>query len=68
MTIYHEAFRHDGYADFRIEMRILRRGQKEVILHYGKQYRHVVDFETDEIEDYRIVSLTDRQGGMDVGQ
>jgi hypothetical protein len=56
MAIYHEAFCHDGYADFRVEMRILRRGQKEVIIHYGKQYRRVVDFEPDEIECYRVVS------------
>ncbi|MDZ7753606.1 MAG: hypothetical protein U5S82_18665 [Gammaproteobacteria bacterium] len=43
--LYHEMFAHDGYADLRVEMRILRRGQKEVIIHCGKQYRYVVDFE-----------------------
>ena len=35
---------HDGYADLRVESRILKRGQKEVILHCGKQYRYVVDY------------------------
>jgi hypothetical protein len=34
---------HDGYADLRIESRILKRGQKELILHFGHQYRFVVD-------------------------
>lgn len=34
---------HDGYSDIRIEVKILKRGQKEVILHCGKQYRFVVD-------------------------
>lgn len=42
--IYREAFAHDGFAEIRIELRILRRGQKEVILHYGKQYRFMVDY------------------------
>lgn len=41
--LYHEAFAHDGFAEIRVEIRILRRGQKEVILHCGKQYRFVVD-------------------------
>lgn len=42
--LYHEVFAHDGYGDIRMEMKILRRGQKEVIIHCGKQYRFVVDF------------------------
>ena len=41
--LYHEAIAHDGFAEIRIEIRILRRGQKEVILHCGKQYRFIVD-------------------------
>jgi hypothetical protein len=42
--LYEEVFSHDGYGDIRLEMKILRRGQKEVIIHCGKQYRFVVDF------------------------
>lgn len=42
--LYLEAFAHDGFAELRVEMRILRRGQKEIILHCGKQYRYVVDY------------------------
>jgi hypothetical protein len=42
-ALYKEAFEHDGFAEIRVEMRILRRGQKEIILHCGKQYRFVVD-------------------------
>jgi len=34
---------HDGYGELRVESRILKRGQKEVILHFGHQYRFVVD-------------------------
>ncbi|MDR0701084.1 MAG: hypothetical protein LBF61_01525 [Azoarcus sp.] len=42
--LYLEAFAHDGFAEIRVEIRVLRRGQKEVILHCGKQYRFVVDY------------------------
>ncbi|MGL1958375.1 MAG: hypothetical protein OCD00_13770 [Colwellia sp.] len=42
-NLYTELFNHDGYGDFRVEMKILRRGQKEVIIHCGKQHRYVVD-------------------------
>lgn len=41
--LYAEAIAHDGFAELRVEIRILRKGQKEVILHCGKQYRFVVD-------------------------
>ena len=34
---------HDGFGEIRIEVNILKRQQKEVILHCGKQYRFVVD-------------------------
>jgi len=46
--LYHEVFAHDGHGGIRIEMRILRRGQKEVIVHCGKQYRFVVDYKADQ--------------------
>ncbi len=42
--LYEELFRHDGYGELRLEIRILRRGQKEVIISCGKQYRYVVPF------------------------
>lgn len=43
-ALYDELFAHDGYADLRVEFRILKRGQKEVILHCGKQFRYVLDY------------------------
>ncbi|MDR1351375.1 MAG: hypothetical protein LBJ59_11510 [Zoogloeaceae bacterium] len=42
--LYLEAFAHDGFAGIQVEIRFLRRGQKEVILHCGKQYRFIVDY------------------------
>ena len=43
LKLYDEIFAHDGYGEIKVDMRILRRGQKEVIIHCGKQYRFVVD-------------------------
>lgn len=42
--LYDELFRHDGYGRIELEMKILRRGQKEIILRCGKEYRFVIDF------------------------
>lgn len=42
--LYNRLLMHQGFGEIRIEMKILKRGQKEVILHFGKQYRFVVDF------------------------
>lgn len=35
---------HDGYGSLKVEIRLLRRGQKEIIIDAGKQYRYIVDF------------------------
>jgi hypothetical protein len=37
-----DLLQHDGFGDLRLEVKILRRGQKEVIIHCGKQYRFVI--------------------------
>ena len=42
--LYHELIQHDGFGELHMDVRILKRGQKEVIIHCGKQYRYVVDF------------------------
>ncbi|WP_067861929.1 hypothetical protein [Neptuniibacter marinus] len=43
MELFDEVLKHDGFGEIRIETKILKRQQKEVILHCGKQYRFVVD-------------------------
>lgn len=35
---------HDGFGELKVEMRLMRRGQKEIIISCGKFYRFVVDF------------------------
>ena len=46
LELMDEVLAHDGYGDIRVEVRILKRHQKEVILHCGKQYRFVIDTPT----------------------
>ncbi|AFL72264.1 hypothetical protein [Thiocystis violascens] len=41
--LYADLTDHDGYGELRIEVRLLKRGQKEVIVHCGKQYRYIVN-------------------------
>lgn len=43
-ALYDELFAHDGFGELRLELRILKRGQKEILIHCGKQYRYVVDY------------------------
>jgi hypothetical protein len=47
---------HDGFGDIRVEVRILKRKQKEVILHCGKQYRFVIDAPVNELASNSSVS------------
>ena len=40
---YNMLVEHEGYGEMKIDFKILKKGQKEVIIHCGKQYRYVVD-------------------------
>lgn len=43
LELLDDVLRHDGFGDIRVEVKILKRKQKEVIIHCGKQYRFIVD-------------------------
>lgn len=45
--LFQGLLRHEGFGELRVEVRLLKRGQKEVIVHCGKQYRYVVDVRTE---------------------
>jgi hypothetical protein len=60
IEVYSELFSHDGYGDFSIEMKILRRGQKEVIIHCGKQHRFVLDCDQALINESALKHLLKR--------
>jgi len=42
-ALYNMLAAHDGYGEMSIDFKILKKGQKEIIIHCGKQYRYVVD-------------------------
>jgi hypothetical protein len=42
-ALYNMLVEHDGYGEMSIDFKILKKGQKEIIIHCGKQYRYVVD-------------------------
>lgn len=42
-ALYNMLVEHDGFGEMRIDFKILKKGQKEIIIHCGKQYRYVVD-------------------------
>lgn len=43
LTLLDDVIEHDGFGEIKVEINILKRKQKEVILHCGKQYRYVID-------------------------
>jgi hypothetical protein len=45
LELLDELIEHDGFGSIKVDIRLLKRGQKEVIIDCGKQYRFVVDFE-----------------------
>lgn len=49
--LYRELIAHDGFGELRVDVRILKRKQKEVIITCGKQYRFVVDAPVDGRDD-----------------
>jgi len=42
LEVFKDLLKH-GFGEFKVELRILKRTQKEVIIHYGKQYRFVLN-------------------------
>lgn len=44
LELYSELFLHNGYGSLQVEMRFLKRGQKEIVVSCGKEFRYVVDY------------------------
>lgn len=43
LQLLDEVIAHDGYGSIKVDVRLLKKGQKEVIVDCGKQYRFVVN-------------------------
>lgn len=48
-ALYDMLVEHDGYGEMSIDFKILKRGQKEIVIRCGKQYRYVVDATVDRL-------------------
>lgn len=48
LELFDDLVSHDGFGEIKVDIKILKRGQKEVIIHCGKQYRYVIDFKKQE--------------------
>ena len=44
MSVLDDLLLHDGFGHIEIDMKILKRGQKEIVVSCGKEYRFVIDF------------------------
>ena len=44
IELYSDLYKHQGYGSMKVEIRFLKRGQKEVLIHCGKDYRFVIDY------------------------
>lgn len=44
MTVLDDLLLHDGFGHIEIDMKILKRGQKEIVISCGKEYRFVIDY------------------------
>ena len=42
VACFDEALRHEGYADITVSLRYRRKNEKEIIVHFGKEWRYVV--------------------------
>jgi hypothetical protein len=45
--LYRMLFSHSGYGEMSVEIRFLRKREKEVLIRCGKQYRFVVPYDGD---------------------
>ncbi len=43
LEIFSDLKKHNGFGEFSVQVRILKRGQKEIIICCDKQYRYVID-------------------------
>ena len=49
--LYSELFVHNGFGELKIEMKFLKKRQKEIIIRCGKDFRYVVDYNITPVHD-----------------
>lgn len=43
--VYMDLFNHDGYAEMSVDIKVIKRDKKEVIVKCGREFRYVIDWE-----------------------
>lgn len=62
LDVFSDCLEHDGFADFNVQVKILKKGQKEIIIQYGRQYRFVIDSEDgSDVINQRYKLVTDEE-------
>lgn len=49
--LYHELYEHNGFGQLKMEMKFLKKGQKEVIINCGKEYRFVLNYTNSDLQE-----------------
>lgn len=44
IELYSELYEHGGYGSMSVEIRFLKKGQKEILVRCGKDFRFVLDY------------------------
>lgn len=44
LYLFDHLFEYDGFGHLELDMRLLKRGQKEVLIRCGREYRYVLDY------------------------
>ena len=42
-SLYDMLIAHEGYGEIKVDFKIFKKDQKEIIIHCGKQYRYIID-------------------------
>lgn len=64
LACYDALYRHNGFGEMTVEVRILKKGQKEIIIKSGRHYRFVVDWKNG-TEDEKCEAASPRESATD---
>lgn len=65
VRLYLELFEHDGYGELKLDIRLLKRGQKEIVISCGKQYRFVINYDPTRKSDGGNSAMSDTDRSSD---
>lgn len=65
LQAFDHIYTHEGFGQLEVEMRFLKKGQKEILIRCGREYRYVVDKmnNTENITSPINTNLIETKGG-----